>query len=80
MYIGNGTANAPNMYFLAINGLCFDKTKFGANPSFGGFSGKNIYISSSPGSPFDPQLNTSFPFDSVPIDLSWHASRYRRVL
>jgi hypothetical protein len=79
MYLGNGTVRAPDMYFLAINGLCFDKTKFGANPGFGGISGKNIYISSNSGSPFDPQLNTGFPFDAVPIDLSWHASRYRRM-
>lgn len=79
VYMGNGTVKAPAMYFLAINGLCLDKTKFGSNPGFGGFSGKNIYISSSPGSPFDPQLNNTFPFDQVPIDLSWHAQRYRRL-
>lgn len=79
MFMGNGTVNAPNMYFLAINGLCFDKTKFGASPGFGGISGKNIYISTNSGSPHDPQLSTTFPFDAVPIDLSWHAARYRRL-
>jgi hypothetical protein len=79
MYLGNGDVNAPAMYFLAINGLCFDKTKFTASPSFGGISGKNIYISTNPGTPFDPQLNTTFPFGDVPIDLSWHANHYRRV-
>lgn len=82
LYLGNSSSsqvNAPNMYFLAINGLCFDKTKFGANPSFGGISGKNIYISTNSGSPFDPQLNANFPFNDVPIDLAWHAARYRRL-
>jgi hypothetical protein len=79
MYLGNGTVTAPDMYFLAINGLCFDKTKFGASPGFGGISGKNIYISTNSGNPWDPQLNTTFPFDQVPIDLSWHATLYRRL-
>jgi len=79
VYIGNGTITAPNMYFLSINGLCFDKSKFGGNPSFGGVSGKNIYVSTSPGTPFDPSLNTTFPFSDIPIDLSWHAALYRRV-
>ncbi|HEX8182769.1 MAG TPA: hypothetical protein VF575_04175 [Candidatus Saccharimonadales bacterium] len=75
----NGNVSAPNIYMLAINGLCFDKAKFNSNPSFGGMSGKNIYISTNSGSPFDPSLNTTFPFDAVPIDLSWHAARYRRL-
>jgi hypothetical protein len=80
MYLGNGgTVNAPAIYFLSMNGLCFDKTKFSGNPGFGGISGKNIYLASSPGTPFDPSLNASFPFSDVPVDLSWHAARYRRL-
>jgi len=76
---GNNVVNAPQMYFLANNGLCFDKTKFGANPSFGGVSGKNIYISTNSGTPFDPSLNSSFPLSAIPTDLAYHAARYRRL-
>lgn len=76
---GSNTVKAPQIYFLANNGLCFDKTKFGGNPSFGGISGKNIYIATNAGTPFDPILNTSFNYTSVPLDLSWHAEQYRRL-
>lgn len=76
---GSNNVNAPQIYFIANNGLCFDKTKFGGTPSFGGISGKNIFISTNSGNPFDPTLNTDFPLSTVPIDLSWHASRYRRL-
>jgi len=80
IYLGNsGTVNAPDIYFLANNGLCFDKTKFGGVTSFGGISGKNIYISTNSGSPHDPTLNTSFPLNDVPLDIAWHATRYRRL-
>jgi hypothetical protein len=79
VYLGNGgTSTAPAIYFLATNGICLDKTKFGANTALGGFSGKNLYIATNPGSPFDLGLDTSFPVSSVPIDLSWRAIRYRR--
>jgi hypothetical protein len=78
-YTGNGTVNAPNLYFLATNGLCLDKTKFGSSTSLGGISGKNIYISSNSGSPFDPQISNTFPTSAVPVDLAWHAARYRRL-
>lgn len=80
---GSFVVNAPAIYFLANNGLCFDKTKFSGNPpdytSFGGLSGKNIYISTNSGTPHDPTLSTTFPLSSVPTDLSWHAARYRRL-
>jgi hypothetical protein len=80
IYLGNsGTVNAPDVYFLAVNGLCMDKTKFSASPGFGGLSGKNIYISTNPGSPFDLALDTAFPLDQVPIDLAWHATLYQRL-
>jgi len=84
IYLGkNGTVKAPAIYFLAINGLCFDNTKFQGDPpnftSFGGLSGKNIYFSSNPGSPHDPTLDTTFNLSNVPLDLAWHATRYRRL-
>ena len=78
MYIG-GSVAAPKLYFLASNGLCFEKTKFTADPSFGGISGKNIYIDTNAGNPFDPSLDVTFPLSSVPVDLAWHSARYRRL-
>jgi len=86
IYLGNSGSNlvkAPEIYFLAINGLCFDKTKFSGDPpnytSFGGLSAKNIYISSNSGTPHDPTLNTTFSLSDIPLDLAWHATRYRRL-
>jgi hypothetical protein len=79
VYFGNGTVNAPQIYFIAMNGLCFNQTKFGATTSLGGASGKSIYLSSSPGTPFDPQISTTFPTTDVPINIAWHAARYRRL-
>jgi len=80
IYLGNsGTSSAPAMYFLANNGVCLDNTKFSTSPALGGLSGKNVYISSSPGTPFDLKLDTSFDTSSIPINLSWHADRYRRL-
>ncbi len=86
VYLGSSGSNlvkAPDIYFLAVNGLCLDKTKFSGDPpdykSFGGLSGKNIYISTNSGTPHDPTLNTTFNLSNVPIDLSWHATRYRRL-
>lgn len=80
LYLGkNATTAAPAVYFLAQNGLCLDKTKFGAAPALGGLSGKNIYISTNSGTPFDLSLDTQFPVSAIPIDLAWHASRYRRL-
>ena len=80
IYLGNsGNSSAKAMYFLANNGVCLDNSKFNSSPALGGLSGKNVYISSSPGTPFDLALDTSFDTSKVPINLSWHASRYRRL-
>lgn len=79
-YLGkDDTASAPAAYFLSMNGICLDKTKFGSNPALGGLSGKNIYIATSPGTPFDLYLDSGFPADQIPIDLSWKSVRYRRL-
>jgi hypothetical protein len=80
IYLGNsGTSSAPAIYFLANNGACFDNTKFSSSPALGGISAKNVYISTSPGTPFDLKLDTAFNSSSVPINLAWHASKYRRL-
>lgn len=79
-YLGkNGTTIAPQAYFIAMNGLCLDKTKFGATESLAGVSGKNVYIATNPGSPFDLAFDTGFPYSSIPTDISWKATRYRRL-
>ena len=80
VYLGNnGQTAAPAIYLVGQNGICFDQTKFGATPALGGMSGKNIYIATNSGTPFDLALDVSFPASSIPVDLSWHASRYRRL-
>lgn len=78
---GSSETIAPDIYLLAKNGVCVSKTKFAnANiPSLGGISGKNIYIDSSPGNPYDLKLDPDFPTNQIPIDLSWRATRYRRI-
>jgi len=79
-YLGNGGQTAaPALFVLATNGVCLDKTKFGAAPAMGGVAGKNIYISTNSGSPFDLGFNTSFPVNQIPTDLSWRAVRYQRL-
>ena len=79
-YLGNGNStSAPKAYLLALNGLCLDKSRFGSNPALGGLSGKNIYIATNPGSPWDLYLDNSFPTSSVPVDLSWRSTRYKRL-
>lgn len=75
----NATTSAPAIYLLAQNGLCLDKTKFGAAPALGGLSAKNLYIATNSGSPFDLGLDTGFPVGSIPIDLAWRAARYQRL-
>ncbi|MES2970711.1 MAG: hypothetical protein V4702_00100 [Patescibacteria group bacterium] len=80
IYLGNNaTTQAPAIYLLAQNGLCLDKTKFGVTPALGGLSGKNLYISTNSGTPFDLGLDTGFPIGSIPIDLAWRAARYQRL-
>jgi hypothetical protein len=80
VYLGkSGTVNAAAAYLLASNGLCLDKTRFGATPALGGLSGKNIYVATNSGTPFDLALDNGFPVDQIPIDLAWRAVRYRRI-
>ena len=80
IYLGSsGNTSAPALYLLSTNGICLDKTKFGSNPALGGVGGKNIYIASNPGTPFDLSLDSNFPVSQVPIDLSWRAVRYQRL-
>lgn len=83
IYIGQGSPGsytaAPKLYLLSVNGVCIEKTKFGASPALGGVSGKNIYIDSSPGTPFDLNLDPLFPTSLIPVDLSWRAVLYRRL-
>jgi hypothetical protein len=80
LYLGNtNNTSAPVMYLLANNGVCLDKTKFSTSPALGGLSGKNIYIATNPGTPFDLNLNNQFDSSKVPINLAWRAARYRRL-
>ena len=80
IYLGNtGESSAPDMFFLATNGLCLDRTRFGTAPALGGIAGKNLYVATNPGSPFDLELDKTFPTQSIPIDLSWRAMRYQRL-
>lgn len=80
VYLSNsGTTNSPKVYFIATNGICLDRTKFGSSPALGGVSGKNIYIATNSGSPFDLALDPTFPVDQIPVDLAWRAVRYRRL-
>jgi len=79
-YLGSsGNTNAKAIYLLATNGICLDKTKFGSSPALGGVGGKNIYIATNPGSPWDLQLDNSFPTSQIPIDLYWRAVGYERL-
>ncbi len=75
----NGTTSAPALYLLSTNGICLDKTKFGASPSLGGVGGKNIYIATNSGTPFDLKLDPVFPVNQIPIDLTWRAVRYQSL-
>lgn len=81
IYLGNSNTgtSAPDLYLLAVNGLCLDKTKFSTNPSVGGLSGKNVYIATSPSTPSDLGLDVGFPTSAVPVNLAWHATHYRRL-
>ncbi|MBX4201982.1 hypothetical protein KW803_03800 [Candidatus Saccharibacteria bacterium] len=80
IYLGNsGDTSAPSLYFLANNGVCLDKTKFSTDPAIGGISGKNVYIASNPGTPFDLAMDVNFDTSVVPVNLSWHAEKYRRL-
>lgn len=76
---GNSSVSAPAAFFLAMNGLCIDGTKFSSDPALGGIGGKNLYIASSPSTPRDLALDPNFPVNSIPIDLAWRASGYERL-
>ena len=78
-YLGSGQTSAKALYVITTNGLCLDKSKFAALPAFGGISGKNIYVATNSGTPFDLHFDSSFPVDQIPVDLSWRAVRYRRL-
>jgi hypothetical protein len=79
-YLGNsGTTSAGSVYLLAINGICLDKTKFSTSPALGGIAGKNIYIATNPGSPFDLTLDPNFPVSQIPVNLTWRAVQYQRL-
>lgn len=80
IYLGNsGNTSASAIYFLATSTICLDNTKYNSDPAMGGISGKNLYVSTSPGTPFDLGLDPNFPVGSIPIDLAWRAVRYRRL-
>lgn len=80
VFLGNsGTTNAPKLYILGMNGICLDKTRFGAQPALGGIAGKNLYISTNSGTPFDLGFDINFPVNEIPLDLAWRASQYRRL-
>ncbi len=76
---GSTTTNAPALYLLAQNGVCMDGTKFGAAPALGGIAGKNLYINTQSGQPFDLGLDPNFPVSQIPIDLSWRQTGYERI-
>lgn len=83
-YLGptnSDNVNAPNLYLIAVNGgFCAEKTKFGnAIKSLGGVSGKNVYIATNSGTPFDLRFNPEFPVEQIPINLSWKAATYQRI-
>ncbi len=82
IYIGQQGSNdtdAPDIFFLAQNGLCIDQTKFDNEPALGGIGGKNIYVAANPATPRDLRLDPSFPVDQIPIDLSWRQVGYERL-
>lgn len=76
---GSNSTSAPAMYVLAQNGICLDGTKFGANPALGGIAGKNLYISTQAGTPFDLRFDPNYPTSQIPIDLSWRETGYERI-
>lgn len=77
---GSNTVSAPAAYFIAVNGgICLDKTKFGLTRALGGVSGKNVYIATNSGTPFDLSFDPTFPVDQIPVNLSWKAAQYQRL-
>lgn len=78
-YLGSGDTSAKALYVITTNGLCLDKSKFSNLPAFGGISGKNIYVATNSGTPFDLHFDETYPVSQIPVDLSWRAVRYRRL-
>ncbi|HSW79434.1 MAG TPA: hypothetical protein VLG47_01530 [Candidatus Saccharimonadales bacterium] len=76
---GSQTTNAPALFLLASNGLCLERTKFSAGQSLAGVSGKNVYIATNSGTPFDLAFNPTFPVDQIPTNLSWRAVLYQQT-
>ncbi len=76
---GSDSITAPAAYFLAMNSVCIYQAKFGAKPALGGLGGKNIFIASNSGSPFDLYLNPTFPVNLIPVNLAWRATGYERL-
>jgi hypothetical protein len=80
VYLGkSGTTSAPSLYLLSMNGVCLDKTRFGTAPALGGVAGKNIWVETNSGTPFDLSFDVNFPVSEIPVDLAWRASQYRRL-
>lgn len=81
VYIGNDNSgtNAPALYIIASNGICFDKTKFTGTPALGGISGKNIYINANPSTNRDLTLDPLFPVTQIPVNLTWRQTGYERL-
>lgn len=77
---GNNNTNAPKVFLLSINGgMCLDGTKFAGINSLGGVSGKNLYIATNSGTPFDLSIDPDFPVNDVPVNLSFKATQYQRL-
>jgi hypothetical protein len=77
---GSRNTSAPQIFLLAANGgLCMDGTKFASNYSLGGVSGKNLYIATNSGTPFDLGLNPNFPISDVPVNLTFKATQFQRI-
>jgi hypothetical protein len=76
---GSSNTNAPNLFIMAMNGLCLDNTKFDSSPALGGIGGKNIYVATSPSTPRPLGLDPNFPVNEIPIDLFWRQTTYERL-
>lgn len=77
---GTSNTDAPKIFLLAINGgMCLDSTKFASDRALGGVSGKNLYISTNSGTPFNLAFDPDFPLQDVPINLTFKATQYQRV-
>lgn len=77
---GNSNTDAPRVFLLAINGgMCLDGTKFASDRALGGVSGKNLYIATNSGTPFNLAFDPDFPVEDVPVNLTFKATQYRRI-